>query len=73
MALQEQIGKIRELGPRTVTFGQEVWAELKKVHWPARKETYTATVVVLIIVAVVGVFLGIVDASLSQVIQVVLR
>ena len=48
MAVQDQIGKVREAVPRSVTFLQEVWAELKKVHWPTRKETYAATVVVLV-------------------------
>ena len=50
-----------------------MWAELKKVHWPSRKETYAATAVVLVIVSIIGLFLGVVDAALSQVIQLVLR
>ena len=32
-------------------FVQESWQELKKVHWPSRKETYAATVVVIIVVS----------------------
>ena len=47
MALQGQIEKIRDVVPRTVNFLSEVWAELKKVHWPTRKETYAATIVVV--------------------------
>ena len=47
MALQEQLAKVREVGPASVNFLSEVWAEMKKVHWPTRKETYAATVVVL--------------------------
>jgi len=73
MALQEQISKARDIVPRTVTFLQEVWAELKKVHWPSRKETYAATAVVLIVVSIVAIFLGTVDFALSQVMQVILR
>jgi preprotein translocase subunit SecE len=56
-----------------VTFLQEVWAELKKVHWPSRKETYAATAVVLVVVIIVAVFLGTVDWALSNVIQAILR
>ena len=72
MAIQEQIEKVRDFGPRSITFFQEVWAELKKVHWPTTKETYAATAVVLVIVTVIAVFLGIVDAGLSQIIRSVL-
>ncbi len=73
MAVQEQIAKARELVPRSVTFLQEVWAELKKVHWPSRKETYAATAVVVVIVALVASFLGLVDFFLSQVVQAIVR
>jgi preprotein translocase subunit SecE len=73
MALQEQISRARDLVPRSVTFLQEVWAELKKVHWPARKETYAATAVVLVVVSIVAIFLGTVDFALSQIIQAILR
>ena len=73
MALQEQISKARDIVPRSVTFLQEVWAELKKVHWPSRKETYAATAVVLVVMGIVALFLGTVDFALSQLIQAVLR
>jgi preprotein translocase subunit SecE len=73
MAIQEQISRARDIVPRTVTFLQEVWAELKKVHWPSRKETYAATAVVLIVVGIVALYLGMVDFALSQIIQVILR
>ena len=73
MAVQTQIGKVRELVPRSVTFLQEVWAELKKVHWPTRKETYAATAVVLVIVGLIALYLGTVDFLLSQVVGRLLR
>jgi preprotein translocase subunit SecE len=73
MALQEQIDRVRDLGPRSITFLQEVWAELKKVHWPTRKETYAATAVVLVIVAIIALYLGLVDFVLSQIVQFILR
>jgi preprotein translocase subunit SecE len=73
MALQEQISKARDIVPRSVTFLQEVWAELKKVHWPPRKETYAATVVVLAVVTIVALFLGVVDFAISQILQAILR
>ena len=72
MALQEQLGKLREAGPRTVTFLGEVWAEMKKVHWPTRKETYAATIVVLVVTVIVSVFLGVVDFGVSHLVQWIL-
>jgi len=73
MALQEQLSKARDVVPRSVTFMQEVWAELKKVHWPSRQETYAATAVVLTVVGVVGLYLGTVDFIISQLLQIILR
>lgn len=67
------VENIRDFVPRSVTFVQEVWAELKKVHWPSRKETYAATGVVLVIVSIVALYLGLVDFVLSQILQVFLR
>jgi preprotein translocase subunit SecE len=67
------IGRVREAVPRSVTFLQEVWAELKKVHWPGRKETYAATLVVLVIVSIVALFLGTVDFALFRAVQLILR
>jgi preprotein translocase subunit SecE len=72
MALQEQIGKVREVVPRATTFLSEVWSELKKVHWPTRKETYAATVVVLVVTLIVAVFLGIVDFAISHLVRAIL-
>ncbi len=72
MALQEQFEKIREAGPRTVTFLSEVWSELKKVHWPSRKETYAATLIVVIITIIVATFLGVVDYAISHLVRVIL-
>jgi preprotein translocase subunit SecE len=73
MAIQEQVGKLRDIVPRSVTFLQEVWAEFKKVYWPTRKETYAATAVVLVIVGIVALFLGAVDFVLSQIVRSILR
>ncbi len=72
MALPDQIGKLRDAGLRSANFVGEVWAEMKKVHWPARKETYAATVVVLVVTVIVAVFLGVVDFAISHVVQAIL-
>ena len=72
MALRDQIDKARDIVPRSVTFTQEVWAELKKVHWSSRKEVSAATVVVLAVVVLVAIFLGVVDYGVSRLVRLVL-
>jgi len=72
MALQGQWEKMRDAVPRAGNFLGEVWAELKKVHWPTRKETYAATVVVVVITLIVAIFLGVVDFAISYLVQSIL-
>jgi len=53
-------------------FFGNVKAELQKVTWPSRKDTYGSTMVVIVVVIFCAVYLGIVDMILSRLIQVVL-
>jgi len=53
-------------------FLREVKTELKKVTWPSRKDTLSATLVVLVAVFIIAIFLGIVDLGLSNAIKWVL-
>ena len=46
--------------------------ELGKVSWPTRKEIKTALLAVLALVTVMAIFLGIADALLSRLVQLVL-
>ena len=64
---------IKQPVTRSVEFLQECWIELKKVHWPTRKETYAATAVVVVITIIVAVFLGVVDFAISHLVQAILR
>ena len=54
-------------------FLREVKVELKKVTWPSRKQTMGSTVVVLVIVTIISIFLGLVDAGLSGLVRAVLQ
>jgi len=47
------------------TFADEAVTELKRVYWPSRKETTAFTWVVLIVVAFVSLYLGLVDYLIS--------
>jgi len=72
MAMQEQLQAIRTAGPRASTFLTEVVAELKKVTWPTRQETYAATGVVIVVTAIIALYLGLVDVTLSFLMQSIL-
>ena len=58
---------------KVTEFLQQVKAELQKVTWPTRKETYGSTVVVIVLVMMVAVFLWVVDTGLSALIQALLN
>ncbi len=50
-------------------FTQESWGELKKVDWPGQRQLISATVAVIVAVAVVGVFLWGADGVLSRLVR----
>ncbi|MDY6823599.1 MAG: preprotein translocase subunit SecE [Thermodesulfobacteriota bacterium] len=58
---------------KSLQFLREVRVELKKVTWPSRKQTIGSTAVVLLLVFLVGFFLGIVDLGLSGLVKVILN
>ena len=50
-------------------FLAEVKAEVKKVTWPTRAEALGGTAVVVVVVLIMALFLGVVDAILSKIVQ----
>ena len=58
---------------KVTEFLQLVKAELQKVTWPTRKETYGSTTVVIVLVLLVAVFLWVVDSALSAAIKALLN
>ena len=48
-------------------FLRETYDELRKVVWPTPQELYRYTLVVVVTVAVIATFIGIVDAGLAEV------
>jgi preprotein translocase subunit SecE len=53
-------------------FYRETAAELKKVSWPTRPEAINLTKVVLIVILIVGAFLGILDYLFSRMFGLIL-
>ena len=69
---KSQTGAQRERGGGARGFIGESWAELKKVEWPGRRQLVSATVVVIIAIAVVGTYLAIADYAFSHLVRDVL-
>lgn len=46
--------------------------ELKKTTWPTRKETTATCLAVVVLVALMSVFLGLVDFALAKIVEVIL-
>ena len=69
---KSQTGAQRERGGGARGFIGESWAELKKVEWPGRRQLFSATIVVIIAIAVVGTYLAIADFAFSRLVRDVL-
>jgi preprotein translocase subunit SecE len=57
------------------TFGDyltESRAEIKKVTWPTKKEARVTSIAVLVLVVVMAVFLGVVDFSMTKIVELIL-
>lgn len=65
--------KVVELIKALKTFLGEVKVELKKCTWPTRQELLGSTMVVVISVLILGVFVGLSDAVLMNLLRAVLR
>ena len=65
----ETCWKLRVMITKAIGFLAEVKAEVKKVTWPSRKEAMGGTAVVVVVVLLMALFLGIVDAILSKIVQ----
>ena len=57
---------------KTKQFISEANQELKRVTWPARKHIAASTWVVIILVLVISILLGLVDAALARLIRLIL-
>jgi len=53
-------------------FYRETAAELRKVSWPTRSEAINLTRVVLIVILIMGAFLGILDYLFTQLFGLIL-
>ena len=54
-----------ESGKALIAFGRDAWREVRKVVWPARKESIQMTAYVFVFVLVMAVFLWLTDKTLE--------
>ncbi len=52
-------------------FLEESYSELKKVTWPTREQVRNLTVLVFVISAAIGVFIGFADAFWKEALRVI--
>jgi preprotein translocase subunit SecE len=58
---------------KTVNFLTEVKAELGKVAWSTRRELIDSTMVVIVVVAIMALFIGLIDAFLSKLLSLLFK
>ena len=67
-AARQQMNFFQRIWDSIRNFTRETIGELRKVSWPSRKETLHLTGIVLIVIALMAIILGVLDAIYSQLI-----
>jgi preprotein translocase subunit SecE len=65
LILAAVIAWFSEPGRRTIAFAQDSYNEVRRVVWPTRKETMQMTGIVFAFVAVMGLFLWVLDKLIA--------
>lgn len=58
-------------GLPVASYLSEVRSELKKVEWPKRREVVKLTIIIVIISAVVGGYLGVLDLAMTKFLEAI--
>jgi preprotein translocase subunit SecE len=58
---------------KAVNFLKEAKAELAKVSWSTPQELMSSTIVVIVATAIMAVFIGVIDISLSKILSAVFK
>jgi preprotein translocase subunit SecE len=61
--------KLKSYLEQGISFVQEAWTELSKVHFPSPKETAQYTAVVLVLTVVMALWLGLIDLAATRVVR----
>lgn len=57
-----------DTGRRLVAFSRDAYTEVRRVHWPSRKEATQMTGIVFVFVAVMAILLWLIDKGLGWII-----
>ena len=74
MGFMAKVGKFfKSLPGRIARSFREMFAELKKVTWPTKKDMINYSLVVLAFVVVMGVIIGVIDLGAGKLVDVLVR
>ena len=69
--MADKIEKTKKEG-RLKKWWRETIGELPKVNWPTRKEAWRLTKIVLLVMVIMGGFLGLLDFGLTKLVGLIL-
>jgi preprotein translocase subunit SecE len=58
---------------RVRNYVTSVRTEVGRVSWPSRKEVVSLTVLIILLAVVLGIYLGLADVVLQQILRLLLR
>lgn len=58
---------------RVRNYVASVRTEIGRVSWPSRKEVVTLTVLIILLALVLGLYLGLADLIITQILRLLLR
>lgn len=58
---------------RVRSYLTSVRTEISRVSWPSRKEVVSLTVLIILLSVVLGIYLGLADLIVTQVLRILLR
>jgi preprotein translocase subunit SecE len=67
------MGTVKNYLDQGISFVQEAWTELSKVHFPTPKETMQATLVVVGLTLVMSLWLWMIDMGSTWVVRSIIR
>ncbi len=65
---KEAVKAVKKAVPRAGFIG-DIIAELKKVVWLSRREAFYLTGIVLLVIIIVGIFLGLIDFGFGRLVN----
>ena len=64
--------EVKKKNSKVKAFFRGVWSELKKVHWPTKKQLVTYTGVVIVAVLLMAIAISVFDWAISSIVELLL-